>query len=122
VRLHRLVDRAHGHLGGGVLGHVGRLPGSAVVAAVVDRRRLLQHQLGHLQLDLDLCQRVSDALMGADRNVPHLPLPGIGGGLVESEASVADAAGGSHDPLRVEPGEQLPQGGVGILAEEGVGR
>ena len=96
-------------------------PDTAVVAGVVDRRRLLQHQLGQLQLDLDLRQRMGDALVGADRHVPYLALLGVGGGLVEGVAGVADAPGGGHDPLGVEPGEQLPQGGVGILTDECVG-
>jgi hypothetical protein len=57
-RLHGLVDRAHRRLARRVLGHVRRLGRADVVAAVVERRRLLHHQLGELDLDVVLRQRM----------------------------------------------------------------
>ena len=57
-RLHGLVDRARSRLARSVLGHVRGLGGAAVVAAVVERGGLLHHQLGQLDLDVVLRQRM----------------------------------------------------------------
>ncbi len=113
--------RANRDLGRGVLGHVGRLARAHVVAGVVQGGRLLHHQPGLLELDLDLGQRVGQALMGADRLAPHRPLLGVLDRRVQRVPGQPDRAGRRHDPLGVEPGEQLGQRRV-LLADQGVGR
>ena len=52
-------------------------PARHVVAGVVQRRRLLRHQPGQLDLDRRLRQRVRDRLVRADRRVPDLALLGV---------------------------------------------
>ena len=73
--LDRLVQRRERRLGGRVLGHVRRLGG--IEAAVVQPGRFGRHQARELDLDLALGQRVGDALVGADRDVPDDALVGV---------------------------------------------
>src|SRR6185312_5659129 len=57
-RLHGLIDRASGGLAGGVLRDVCGFGRACVVAAVVQGRGLLHHQLGEFDLDVVLRQRM----------------------------------------------------------------
>src|SRR5438105_5197088 len=70
VGLDGLVERLEGRLGGGVLGHVGRLAG--VAPGVVEPGRLLGHEPGLLDLDLGDGQRMGEALVHSDGHTPHL--------------------------------------------------
>ena len=120
-RLDGLVDRPDARLGGGVLGHVRRLARAHVVAGVVQRRRLLHHQPGQFQLDLHLGERMRDALVRADRHIPDGTLFGVAHRLVQGVPARPDRQRRGHDPLRVQPGEQLQQRRV-LVPDERVGR
>src|SRR6266511_2622320 len=113
------VDRLQARLGGGELGHVGRLAG-ALLAVVVQPGGLLRHQPGQLDVDLRLGQRVGQTLVGTDRHVPDLALVGVGDRPGQRVAGGAVGAGRADDPLRVEPVEDLPQP-VALVAEQPVG-
>src|SRR3954454_3928529 len=81
VGLDRRVDGGQRRLGRGVLGHVAGLPRRQ--PEVVRPGGLAGHQRGELGLDLGLGQRVADALVRADRGLPHLPRPGVVGRTVQ---------------------------------------
>jgi hypothetical protein len=75
MRLNGLVEREEPGLSGRVFGHVGGFSG--VETLIVEPRGLAGHQPRLLDLDFGLGQRMSDALMSADRHLPHLALAGV---------------------------------------------
>ena len=66
-------------------------------------------------------QRVGDGLVRADRALEHRALLGVRRRLADREPRQARGERRRHDPLGVEPGEQLHEPGV-LVADEGVGR
>ena len=64
---------------------------------------------------------MGDALVGADRHVPHLALAGVVGRLGQGVARHAGGDGGAHDPLGVEAHEDLAEP-VALGADEVRGR
>ena len=86
-------------LGGAVFGGVGI--GAGLLAAVIDGRRPQHHQLGRLELDPALGERVLDRLVLAYRAAEDDPLTGITRGAGECGAAETDGLGADQNPLRV---------------------
>jgi hypothetical protein len=78
------------------------------------------HQRGQLGFDLRLGERVGDALVGAERRVPHAPGGGVGGGAGQRVAGDAHAQRRAGDPLRVEAVEHLSEPRA-LLADQCLG-
>jgi hypothetical protein len=111
VGLDGLVERGQRGVGRGQLGDVGRLGG--VLPGVEQLGGPRGGQPGQLDVDVGFGQRVRDALVGADRLGPDLPLPRVPGRLADRVPADAVAQRGGQDPFGVEAGEDLPEARAG---------
>ena len=102
-----LVERLQRRFGRGVLGDVRRR--SSVPAVVENLGGALGGQAGELDLDVAIGDGVRDALVRPDRNRPDRTVFRIGDGFLDRVAADAPAERRRQNPLRVEPGEHLPE-------------
>jgi hypothetical protein len=109
VGVHGLVHGRDRGLGRSVLRHVRGLTGAEVVTGVVERRGLLRHESGQLDVDVRHRERVRDRLVRPDRGVPHGSGLGIVHRAVQRVAGESGRERGGHDAFRVQPREELDQ-------------
>jgi len=84
-------------------------------------RRLLGHEPREFQFDLRGRQWMSDSLVRADRNVPHLTFTRVRDGAVERVPADAIRERSAEDPLRIQAEEDLAEP-LALVADEPVGR
>ena len=118
MALNGRVEGGQRRLGRRVLGHVGGL--ASGFAVVVQPRRFRGHQCRDFDFDFRLREGVRNALVSADRGVPHHSLVGVPGGLVQGVAPDPDAERGPGDPLGVQPVKDLPEA-FALDADQSVG-
>ena len=107
VDLDGLVECAQRGVGGGELGHVGRLGG--VLAAVRHLGGAHRHQARHLHVDRRLGEWVGNALMCADRLLPNRARGRILNRAIDGVTRHSVVQCGNRDALGVESDKYLPQ-------------
>ena len=104
--LNRLVERLKRGVGGGKFRDV-RGFSRFRRSEIIELRRSRRHQTRPLDCHIGFGERMSDALMGTDRDVPDFPFGSVPRGLLQREARDAIVNRRSADALRIEPGEDL---------------